>query len=281
MNQPTPEPAPVALEVDDLSVAYGDVEAVAGASLQVPERSLVALLGANGAGKTTLLSAIAGLLRPRAGAIRLAGQDITGVPAHRVSRQGLRLVPESRALFGDMTVAENLAVGLAATNGVERQGRLDRVFTLFPVLEQRKEQTAGTMSGGEQQMLSIARALVADPKVLVLDEPSMGLAPLVVTSILDAVASLRDQGLTVVVAEQNARAVLRVADQAVLMARGRTVAQDSADAIARHIEGHGYLGTSAPGKHSSGKGDIDGEQGRRPRGQPHQAGLPAGGRPGA
>ncbi len=246
MSLPTPT-APAVLEVDDLSVAYGNVEAVAGVSLQVPERSLIALLGPNGAGKTTLLGAMAGLLRPRSGVIRLAGKDITGLPAHRVSRLGLRLVPESRALFPEMTVDENLAVGLADSKGDVRQSRLDRVFTLFPVLERRKDQTAGTMSGGEQQMLSIARALVADPRVLVLDEPSMGLAPLVVTAILNAVFTLRDQGLTVVVAEQNARAVLRVADRAVLMARGRVLSQGRADVIREQIENQGYLGTSPHG----------------------------------
>lgn len=234
--------SPLILAVDGLTVSYDGAVAVSDLSLSVRPRTLTALLGPNGAGKTTLLSAIAGLIEPRSGTIRLRDKPITGVPAHRVSRAGVRLVPETRALFPDMSVADNLAVGLGRAPRSTRASRLERVLTIFPVLGQRLAQTTGTMSGGEQQMLSIARALVAEPAVLLLDEPSMGLAPLVVTAIIDAVAELRDDGLTVVVAEQNARSVLRVADEAVLMAHGVVVASGPADQIAARIEREGYLG---------------------------------------
>ena len=234
-----------ALEVDGLTVAYETAVAVRSVSLAVPERTMLALLGPNGAGKTSLLSAVAGLLPARAGEVRLRGRRVSGLPAHGVPRAGIRLVPENRALFPDMSVAESLAVGLGPARDPGRSARLDRVHALFPVLGQRSKQVAGTLSGGEQQMLSIARALVGDPAVLVLDEPSMGLAPRVVLSILDAVAGLRDGGLTVVVAEQNARAVLRVADAAVVLARGQVLARGTAAEVGALVESEGYLG-SAP-----------------------------------
>lgn len=232
-----------ALEVQGLTVAYGNVLAVRDVSFSVPERSLVALLGPNGAGKTSLLGAISGLL-PSRGRVRLGGRELTGLPAQRVARAGLRLVPESRALFPDMTVAENLAVGAGRLPRGVRRERVARVVDLFPVLGDRSSQTAGTMSGGEQQMLSIARALVAEPRVLLLDEPSMGLAPLVVASIVAAIGRLRDEGLTVLVAEQNARAVLPVADRAVLLARGKVIADGSPDEVGARLESEGYLGVA-------------------------------------
>jgi len=231
-----------ALEVRGLTVQHRNAVAVRDVSFTVPDRALVALLGPNGAGKTSLLGALSGLLPRAGGEVLLGGRDIAGLPAQRVARAGVRLVPENRALFPDMSVLENLQVGAGRLPKNELATRLGRAFDLFPRLAERLQQTAGTMSGGEQQMLSIARALVADPQVLLLDEPSMGLAPKVVASIVQAVGQLRDAGLTVLVAEQNARAVLPVADRAVLMARGRVVLEGTADDVRVHIEAQGYLG---------------------------------------
>jgi branched-chain amino acid transport system ATP-binding protein len=231
-----------ALEISDLTVAYGNVVAVRGVSASLPEGTLVALLGPNGAGKTSLLSAVAGLVPASGGRVSVGGEDLGRRPAQRVARSGVRLVPENRALFGDMTVVENLQVGIGRAGRAETQRRIDRAFELFPRLAERTGQVAATMSGGEQQMLSIARALVAEPTVLLLDEPSMGLAPMVVTSIVEAVGRLRDEGLSVLVAEQNARAVLPVADRALVMARGRIVLEGSAAEVREHVETSGYLG---------------------------------------
>jgi branched-chain amino acid transport system ATP-binding protein len=231
-----------ALEISDLTVAYGNVVAVREVSAALPEGALVALLGPNGAGKTSLLSAVAGLVPASGGRITVRGVDLGRRPAQRVARSGVRLVPESRALFGDMTVVENLQVGIGRAGRAETQRRIDRAFELFPRLAERRGQVAATMSGGEQQMLSIARALVAEPHVLLLDEPSMGLAPMVVTSIVEAIGRLRDEGLSVLVAEQNARAVLPVADRALVMARGRIVLEGSAAEVREHVETSGYLG---------------------------------------
>ncbi|MEV0717515.1 ABC transporter ATP-binding protein [Asanoa sp. NPDC050611] len=231
-----------ALEIENLTVAYGNVVAVRGVSFVVPERQVVALLGANGAGKTSLLGGVSGLIRASSGRVRVGGVDISGLPAQKVARRGLRLVPESRALFPDLTVLENLHVGAGRLHRAERDRRVERAFDLFPVLGRRSRQAAGTMSGGEQQMLSIARSLAADPRVLVLDEPSMGLAPMVVASIVETIARLRDEGLTVLVAEQNARAVLPVADRAVLMARGQVLREGPAAEVREQVEAEGYLG---------------------------------------
>jgi ABC-type branched-subunit amino acid transport system ATPase component len=231
-----------ALQVSGLTVAYGNVVAVRDVSFDVPERQVVALLGANGAGKTSLLGGVCGLVRTSGGTVRVGGADITGLAAHKVARRGVRLVPETRALFPDLTVVENLQVGAGRLARAERNRRVERAVALFPVLGTRAGQHAGTMSGGEQQMLSIARALAAEPQVLLLDEPSMGLAPKVVASIVAAIARLRDEGLTVLVAEQNARAVLPLADRAVLMSRGRVVLDGTATEVGERIDAEGYLG---------------------------------------
>jgi branched-chain amino acid transport system ATP-binding protein len=234
-----------ALEIHELTVAYGNVVAVRGVSFVVPERQVVALLGPNGAGKTSLLGGVSGLIRTSSGRVLVGGTDITALPAQKVARRGLRLVPENRALFPDLTVLDNLHVGAGRLRRAERDRRVARAFDLFPVLGKRAGQAAGTMSGGEQQMLSIARALSAEPRVLVLDEPSMGLAPMIVASIVETIGRLRDEGLTVLVAEQNAHAVLPVADRAVLMARGRVVHDGSAAEVRAHIDAEGYLGGAA------------------------------------
>lgn len=209
--------------VDGVRVAYGHVIAVHDVSLEVPPGSMVALLGPNGAGKSSLLQAIAGLVAPAAGRVTFDGADVTGRPAHRLARLGVRLVPEGRALFGQMSVRENLLVGGHLVAGREVAARLERVFSLFGVLRDRSGQRAATLSGGEQQMLSIARALVAAPKLLLLDEPSMGLAPMIVADIVAALGALRDEGLAILVSEQNAQSVLGVADLAVVLAHGDMV----------------------------------------------------------
>jgi branched-chain amino acid transport system ATP-binding protein len=229
------------LELSSVRVAYGHVTAVRDVSLAVPAGSMVALLGPNGAGKTSLLHAATGLVAPSGGTVTFAGAAVTGMGAHRLARRGVRLVPEGRALFGPMTVRENLLVGGHDVPPRALPARLDQVFALFPVLRDRAGQKAATLSGGEQQMLSIARALVAAPRLLVLDEPSMGLAPLIVADIVAALGRLRDEGLTVLLSEQNARSVLAVADAAAVMSHGRLAALGPPAEVAAGLE-DAYLG---------------------------------------
>ncbi len=233
------------LEVEGLGVNYGHIEAIREITFGVEEGTVATLIGANGAGKSTTLKTISGLRKVRTGKVVFDGKDITHIPPYERVLLGISQSPEGRGIFPGMTVRENLDIG-----GYVRKDRktaafredFERVFTLFPRLSERVDQVAGTMSGGEQQMLSIARALVAEPRVLLLDEPSMGLAPMVVTSIVAAVGRLRDEGLSVLIAEQNARAVLPVADRALVMARGRVVLEGSAAEVREHVETSGYLG---------------------------------------
>lgn len=229
-------PPPV-LHAEGLLVRYGRIVAVQDVGLSVAEGQVVALLGPNGAGKTSLLSAVAGLV-PATGTVQLDGEDINGQPAHRLAARGLRMVPESRALFPDMTVAENLAVG--AHDGRLAPLELERVTTIFPVLGDRRGQRAGTLSGGEQQQLAIGRALIGHPRVLLLDEPSMGLAPKIVSSIMTVLADLTGSGLSVLLAEQNAHAVWDSVDTAILMERGRAVTVGTPAALRPRLE-QGYL----------------------------------------
>lgn len=231
------------LEVHDVEVAYGNVVAVRGVSISVEEGSMLALFGPNGAGKSSLIGAVCGLVRPRSGVIRIGGRDVTGRPAHRLARTGIRLVPETRALFPEMTVIENLLVGAGRLNRRAFDTRLDRMFDLFPVLDGRRLQQAGTLSGGEQQMLAIARALIAGPRILVLDEPSMGLAPKVIAEIIVALSRLRDEGTAILLAEQNARPVLPVTDRAALLVRGRMVKEGDPTEMRPLVEA-GYFGSS-------------------------------------
>ena len=221
------------LEVDDLSVSYRTIRAVSGVSFSVGRGEVVALLGANGAGKSTLLRAVAGVLTPGAGRVRFEDTDITGWASHRVARRGLRLVPEGRGLLARMTVWENLLMGQYATAAGTRRD-LDAVLDRFPVLGQRRTQIAATLSGGEQQMLAIARALVARPTLLMLDEPSLGLAPRLVRQIFDVVAELKREGVTIVLVEQNARQALGVADRcrAYILETGRVVLAGPATELA-------------------------------------------------
>ncbi len=229
------------LEVDDLVVGYGNVRAVQGISLSVVKGSMLTLLGPNGAGKSSFIGAVCGLVRPRSGTVRMGGEDVTGRSAHWLARRGMRLVPEARALFAEMTVVENLMVGAGRLRRSEMGVRMDRMFALFDVLRERRRQLAGTLSGGEQQMLAIARALIAEPQILVLDEPSMGLAPKIISEIFVALARLRDEGTTILLAEQNARPVLPVTDRAALLGRGRMVREGEAAEMRPLVEA-GYFG---------------------------------------
>lgn len=239
----TGQERPPVLQGHDLTVTYGRIVAVDGVDLAVPPGHIVALLGPNGAGKTSLLSAVAGVVRAAAGTVRLDGDDITGQPAHRLAARGLRMVPEGRALFADMTVADNLAVG--APGGRLSTEDLARVIEVFPVLGDRRQQLAGTLSGGEQQQLAIARALVGHPRVLLLDEPSMGLAPRIVSGIMATLADLTAEGLSVLLAEQNANAVLDTADAVLVMDRGRVI-HTGTPAEVRPALAQGYLAGGSP-----------------------------------
>lgn len=208
------------LEVRDLKVSYGPIQAVRGIDLDVEEGQIVALLGANGAGKTTTLRAVSGIVKPAGGSVRLGGQPI-GRRACRVVRQGVSMSPEGRLVFYGLTVEENLRAGAYIDRDKGRiQQNLRRIYGLFPVLEQRRKQQASTLSGGEQQMLAIGRALMANPKVLLLDEPSLGLAPLVIKDIFNVLQELRREGSTILIVEQNALATLKIADYAYVLELG-------------------------------------------------------------
>lgn len=225
------------LECNEIDVYYGDLQALWGLSLAVHEGEIVALIGSNGAGKTTLLRSVMGLVRPWRGTIRFRGRDVQHLAPHAKAELGLILVPEGRQLFMDMSVQENLelgafsqrARGALATN-------LARVFDLFPVLKERRRQRAGTLSGGEQQMVAIARGLMAEPEVLMLDELSLGLSPLLTITLFETLEQLRDQGLTMLLVEQNVRLALAISDYAYVLAEGRTVLSGPAAEIERNDE---------------------------------------------
>ena len=221
------------LAVQDLVTAYGSVEALHGISFHVDDGEIVALLGANGAGKTTTLRTISGLLRPRAGEVRFAGERIDTRRAHEIVRLGLTHVPEGRWIFTLLTVDENLRLGAYAERRVPREA-LDRVFTQFPRLAERRGQLAGTLSGGEQQMLAMARALMTRPRLLLLDEPSMGLAPVLVRGIFQTIAEINRQGTTVLLVEQNANAALRLARRAYVLETGRIALEGPGADLARN-----------------------------------------------
>jgi branched-chain amino acid transport system ATP-binding protein len=208
------------LKVTGLKVAYGGIQAVKGVSFEVGEGELVSLIGANGAGKTTTLKAITGTQPPAEGQIEYMGRSIKGQGAWDLVRQGLVMVPEGRGTFGRMTITENLQMGAFVRNDNEIDADIDKVFALFPRLKERATQLAGTMSGGEQQMLAMGRALMARPKVLLLDEPSMGLSPLMVDKIFEVVADIHSRGTTVLLVEQNASRALKLADRGYVMDSG-------------------------------------------------------------
>lgn len=218
------------LAIRSLRAGYGGIEAVRDVSLDVPEGGMVALIGPNGAGKTTLLNALSGLVRPSAGRIELAGTDITGRPAHVLAKLGLLQVPEGRRVLGPLSVLENLLLGRQAARG-RSPGRLDEVFELFPVLAERRAQASGSLSGGQQQMLAIGRALMGAPRLLLLDEPSLGLSPLMASSVFAALARLNAAGLAMLIVEQNARRALAATRYAYVMEGGRIVAQGESGAL--------------------------------------------------
>jgi branched-chain amino acid transport system ATP-binding protein len=213
------------LEVRDLRVTYGHVQAVRGLSLAVRAGQVVTLIGPNGAGKSSTLAAISGLVRPEGGRIALGGREVTGLPAHQAVARGIVLVPEGRAILARMTIEENLVVALEsrrpAPRPAEARARLEEQYRRFPVLGERRRLAAGSLSGGEQQMLAIARALLMRPSILLLDEPSMGLAPLLVRKIFDIVESIHREGATILLVEQNARLALQISDHAYVLERGR------------------------------------------------------------
>ena len=207
------------LKIDELRVSYGGIEAVKGISMEVPERKIVTLIGANGAGKSTTLRTIAGLVKPAHGRIHLQGDDITGLNPDRIVSKGITLVPEGRRVFPDLTVLENLKVGAYLRND-SIEDDLKWVYELFPRLQERSWQPAGTLSGGEQQMLAVGRALMSRPKIMMMDEPSLGLAPIVVQGIFDIIREINRQGVTILLIEQNANMALKIADLAYVMETG-------------------------------------------------------------
>jgi branched-chain amino acid transport system ATP-binding protein len=228
------EPAPLILELEDFSVRYGKVEALHGVDLKVPARSIVAVIGPNGAGKSTMLNAIMGVL-PSSGEVRYQGNSIVREDVEDRAMRGILLVPEKRELFVTMTVADNLKLGSFRRFRAREKDHLDQldwIYQLFPRLKERYRQSAGTLSGGERQMLAIGRALMSKPELLMLDEPSLGLAPLVVREILRVISDLRGTGLATLLVEQNARAALQIADYAYVLERGTVVLEGPASELA-------------------------------------------------
>ena len=235
------------LALDRLAVSYGGIQAVKGIDVTVDSGELVCLIGANGAGKTTTLKGICGLLPVKSGTIRYAGEEVTGRPSYVLVRRGLALVPEGRGMFGALTIEENLAMGAYARR--DRDGirnDVERVFSLFPRLKERRRQTAGTLSGGEQQMLAIARAMMSRPRLLLLDEPSMGLAPLMVQKVFETILGIAKEGVTILLVEQNAKLALEVSDRGYVMESGEiTLAGKAAELLHDPKVRAAYLGEAA------------------------------------
>jgi len=219
------------LKVEDLHVYYGSIHAIKGVSFEVEEGEIVTLIGANGAGKSTSLNTVAGLLKARSGSIHFMDKNLTGMPASRIVSQGMALCPEGRRVFQQMTVRENLEMGGYSRPAGEIDASLEDVFTRFPRLKERHKQIAGTLSGGEQQMLAMGRALMSKPKLLMLDEPSMGLAPILVEQIFDIIKELHAAGTTILLVEQNAQMALSVADRAYVLGTGRITISGNADEV--------------------------------------------------
>jgi branched-chain amino acid transport system ATP-binding protein len=231
------------LRLTGLEVAYGGIKAVKGIDLEVRDRELVTLIGANGAGKTTTLKALAGWLRPAAGRVQYDGNEITGRPAHELVGMGLALVPEGRGVFARLTVAENLAMGAYTRRDTAVSQDYEKAYALFPRLAERRRQLAGTLSGGEQQMLAIARALMSRPKLLLLDEPSMGLAPIMVQKIFETIKAVAAEGVTLLLVEQNAKLALEICSRGYVMEGGIIAVADSAAALLVNPEvRRAYLG---------------------------------------
>ena len=224
------------LEVKDIHTFYGNIEALKGVSLSVDEGEIVTLIGSNGAGKSTTLNTICGILKPRQGEVYLEGEKIDALPAHNIVTKGISQSPEGRKIFSRLTVMENLEMGAFVRNdGPEAiQKDIEYVFDLFPRLREREWQIAGTLSGGEQQMLAIGRALMSKPRILLLDEPSMGLAPLLVDAIFDIIETINNQGMTILLVEQNAQVALSIAHRGYVMQAGEVVLHDSAKALQKN-----------------------------------------------
>ncbi len=220
------------LEIQDVHSYYGNIHALKGISLSVEKGEIVTLIGANGAGKSTTLKTISGLVRPRQGTVKLAGEDLSQYSAHEITGKGLSQVPEGRGIFSRLTVMENLELGAYIRNDTQQiLGDIERVFLLFPRLKERRKQVSGTLSGGEQQMLAMGRAMMARPKVLLLDEPSMGLAPILVEGIFETIQNINKEGTTVLLVEQNALMALQVAHRGYVIQTGEIVLHDNAAAL--------------------------------------------------
>ena len=232
------------LEVENIHAYYGNIHALKGLSLVVEKGEIVTLIGANGAGKTTTLRAISGLLKPREGHVRLEGEDLAPYKTHEIVYKGMAMVPEGRHIFATLTVAENLEMGsYSRKNGAEITADLERVFTLFPRLKERRSQVGGTLSGGEQQMLATARALMAHPRLLLMDEPSMGLAPVLVESIFETIKAINKEGTTILLVEQNALMALTVASRGYVLQTGEIILHDTAEALrTNEVVRKAYLG---------------------------------------
>jgi len=232
------------LALQDVRVYYGAIQAVKGISLEVRERELVAIVGANGAGKTTTLRTISGIYRPTTGSVTFEGRNLAALPSHEIVALGISQAPEGRQIFGSLSVRDNLMLG--ATRRADRASigqELDYLVSLFPVLGERMNQSGGTLSGGEQQMLAIARALMAKPRLLLLDEPSLGLAPMLVNRIFAVISRLKETGVTILLVEQNARKALEIADRAYVMETGRVILEGDARELAANPEiEKAYLG---------------------------------------
>lgn len=236
------------LSLRDIHVSYGGIQAVKGVNLEVAAGELVTLIGANGAGKTTVLKAIVGLLSSARGSVEYKGQNILGMPTHQIASQGIALVPEGRGIFPRLTIQENLRMG-AYLRADQRSVRddIEQQFALFPRLKERAQQTAGTLSGGEQQMLAIARALMARPTLLLLDEPSMGLAPIVVQKIFEVISDIAQKGMTILLIEQNATLALQISRRGYVMESGRILfADDAQGLLANPKVREAYLGEILP-----------------------------------
>ena len=221
------------LRLEDVSVSYGMIDALKGISLTIERGEIVALIGANGAGKSTTLMSISGISALRSGKIWYEGSTISGWPAHKIVRMGVSQVPEGRRIFPRMTVRENLEIGAFSRDKQELTNDMGRIFEMFPVLSERSTQLGGTLSGGEQQMLAIGRALMSRPRLLLLDEPSLGLAPIIVSRIFKIIKEINQQGTTILLVEQNAKAALRLANRAYVMETGKIVMQGEASVLAK------------------------------------------------
>lgn len=238
------------IKTENLCTFYGHVQVLRNVSIEVKRNEIVTIVGANGAGKSTLLKSICGLVKPREGKVYLDGKDVVGSPSYKLARKGVSLVPEGRQIFGSLSVLDNLLMGTHARKGSEArksiQEDLERVFDLFPILKERVNQRGGTLSGGQQQMLAIGRGLMSRPSVLMLDEPSLGLAPLLVQEVMQTVRDLREANLAIILVEQNAQAALKIADRGYVLETGRIVLEGTGNELLANerVKDH-YLGSAA------------------------------------